>query len=99
MSEGAPVVVGLFVDADVNADGDLIISGQDLDRSRTPGSDEYEYTITVPSADVAAVAAALGGKAEEVLDLLLRSARLIVETGELRWLRELGLAPRFSSWS
>ena len=98
-ADRASSIAGLVVDAALTTDGDLIISGQDLDRSRTPGGDEYEYAITIASADVAVVAAALGGSAADILDLLFRSAPLIVETGEMRWLHQLGLAPTLSSWS
>jgi hypothetical protein len=86
---------GLQVDASVNDDGTLVISGQDL---QTFGDDEYEYALTVARDDVPKVAAALGGApGDDVIALLVASAEDIINIGELTWLRSIGVEPAF--WS
>jgi hypothetical protein len=86
---------GLHVDASVNDDGTLLISGQDL---QTFGDDEYEYALTVARDDVAKVTAALGGApGDDVIALLVDDAEDIINIGELTWLRSIGVEPAF--WS
>lgn len=87
---------GLYVDVHLTADGDLIINGQDL--SGAAGAAEYEYSLTVPAAEVPRVVAGLGGQpGDDVIPLLSAHATTIVETGELTWLRSLAIEPEF--WS
>ena len=81
---------GLAVWAEVNRLGDLIIQGQDLGDHVFGG--EYEYALTVPASQVAAVAQALGGEeAAEVLGLLKANGQRIVQMGERKWLQSLGV--------
>lgn len=81
---------GLAVWAEVNRLGDLIIQGQDLGGHVFGG--EYEYALTVPASQVAAVAQALGGEeAAEVLGLLKANGQRIVQMGERTWLQSLGV--------
>ena len=58
------------VTAKLNEDGDLVISGQDIGPSveRIFGSDEYEYSHTIPAAYIAAFFELLGAK--QVTDIL-----------------------------
>lgn len=84
----------LYVNAYLNTAGDLIIDGQDLSGSVRTG--EYEYSLTVPAADVPRVVAALAGEpGDDVLALLVTNATTIVQTGERTWLRSLGIDPGF----
>lgn len=88
----------LYVDAEQRPDGTLVISGQDLNPGNPFGGGEYEYALTIRAADVPRVVAALGGGPEDdVLVLLLAHAEQIVRTGEMRWLRGIGVEPDF--WS
>ncbi len=74
------------------ADGALRIEGQDLREG------EYEYVVTVRTADLPAVRQALGGGPEDdLLTLLKRHGHAIIERGELAWLHEQGITPQF--WS
>jgi hypothetical protein len=87
----------LYVDASVDADGVLRISGQDLGDNLYGG--EYEYFLTVDATDVPTVVAALGGApGDDVLELLVAQAEQIIRTGEKTWLEGLGISPGFSSW-
>ena len=58
------------VTAKLNEDGNLVISGQDIGPSveRIFGSDEYEYSHTIPAAYIAAFFDLLG--ARQVTDIL-----------------------------
>ena len=58
------------VTAKLNEDGNLVISGQDIGPSveRIFGSDEYEYSHTIPAAYIAAFFELLGAK--QVTDIL-----------------------------
>ncbi len=87
----------LYVDASVDADGVLTISGQDLGDNLYGG--DYEYFLTVDATDVPTVVAALGGApGDDVLDLLAANAEQVISAGEKTWLESLGISPGFSSW-
>jgi hypothetical protein len=91
---------GLTVRASLLEDGRLSITGQDLNAGRVfgPGNSEYEYGLTVATADVDAVVVALGGRpGDDVLALLELHGQQIVTVGEQTWLRGLGIEPAF--WS
>ena len=87
---------GLCVMVEWVESGDLRISGHHL-----RAHNEYEYVVTIDLADVPVVVAALNGNADaprsEILELLQANAAMILRTGELTWLKNLGLAPAF--WS
>jgi hypothetical protein len=86
-----------YVDAVLKPDGTLEFLGQDLNPANPWGA-EYEYALTVESADVPRVVAALGGaEGDDVLALLRANAEQVVGGGEQRWLRSLGIEPGF--WS
>jgi hypothetical protein len=88
---------GLSVVAELKPDGTLVFQGQDLNPGNPWGA-EYEYALTVGSADVPRVVAALGGAAgDDVLALLKAHAEQIVGRGEKTWLRGIGIEPGF--WS
>ena len=87
---------GLTVDARLEEDGRLTISGHDLSGRIY---DEYEYWLSVTADEIALVVRALGGsEGDAVLPLLERHGEAIVRTGEQRWLRDLGIEPGFSNW-
>lgn len=91
---------GLFVTAYLDEDGRLCINGQDLNAGRVfgPGNSEYEYGLTVATADLDRVTVALGGRpGDDVLALLELHGQQIVTVGEQTWLRGLGIEPAF--WS
>jgi hypothetical protein len=86
----------LHVDIRITDGGALEFAGQDLNVRGAVS--EYEYVLTVEPADLPAVAAALGGApGDEVIGLVLAAAEMIAGTGELTWLRSLGIEPGF--WS
>jgi hypothetical protein len=91
---------GLTVAATMADDGALVISGQDL-RAESffgSGSAEYEYALTVDADGVRRIIAALGGQAgDDVLELLRANGDNLVTTGEMTWLRAIGIEPKF--WS
>jgi hypothetical protein len=68
---------GHHIWADLNTEGALVISGQDL---RPPfGWDQYEYSFTIPPEDLPLIGAALGGTQDNsVLDLLATEGERIV---------------------
>jgi len=85
----------LYVDVCLLEDGSLQFAGQDL---KTFGKDEYEYALTVAPGDISKVSAALGGEpGDDVIALLVANAERIIQTGELAWLRSIGIEPGF--WS
>ena len=91
---------GLTVAASLADDGALVISGQDLRAESFFGSGnaEYEYALTVDADGVRRIVAALGGQAgDDVLELLRANGDNLVTTGEMTWLREIGIEPKF--WS
>lgn len=91
---------GLTVAASVTDDGSLVIKGQDLRAEGFFGSgnSEYEYALTVAVEDVQRIVAALGGRpGDDVLELLRANGDDLITTGEMTWLRAIGIEPRF--WS
>jgi hypothetical protein len=87
-----------YVDAYLLPGGELSFQGQDLNPDNIWGGAEYEYAVTVAAGDVPRVVAALGGTAgDDVLALVQANADRIISTGELTWLRGLGIEPEF--WS
>lgn len=100
MDDRGPVqlhaVDGLYVWAELNPEGALVISGQDL----RPGSglEEYEYAFTVLPQSVPLVLAALHGAADDsILALLGAAGESIVGVGVQHWLDEVGA--RYEFWS
>jgi hypothetical protein len=91
---------GLTVAATMADGGALVISGQDLRAESFFGSGnaEYEYALTVDADGVRRIIAALGGQAgDDVLELLRANGDNLVTTGEMTWLRAIGIEPKF--WS
>lgn len=91
---------GLTVAATMADDGALVISGQDLRAESFFGSGnaEYEYALTVDADGVRRIVAALGGQTgDDVLELLRANGDNLVTTGEMTWLRAIGIEPKF--WS
>jgi hypothetical protein len=83
----------LRVTAEAQADGSVLISGQDFGH---PLCEEYEYWITVRPADVPALVAALGGASgDDALELLDQQGEEIVRAGEKTWLEDRGVVPEF----
>lgn len=100
MDDRGPVqlhaVDGLYVWAELNPEGALVISGQDL----RPGSglEEYEYAFTVLPQSVPLVRAALGGADDaSILALVAAAGETIVAVGVMHWLDEI--AARYEFWS
>ena len=88
---------GLHVWVSWRDDGELQIEGQDL-RSGPFGATEYEYAVTVPTAQLSKLVAALGLEtADEVIAYLLANGESIVKQGERTWVEGLGITPGF--WS
>ena len=78
-------------------DGDLLISGHDLNGFFD--QDEYEYFITVPASEFPAVRAALGADTTaDVVSLMVAHGELIVTTGERRWFTENGIGCRVQTY-
>ena len=79
---------GLHIWADLNTEGALVISGQDL---RPPfGWDEYEYSFTIPPEDLPLIRAALGGTHDNsVLNLLAAEGERIMPSVQ-SWLESVG---------
>jgi hypothetical protein len=87
---------GLRVWAELNVQGALIISGQDLRPG--PGLEEYEYAFTVPPADLHLIRAALEGTHKDsVLQLVAGNGEVIVGAGVKGWLDAVGA--RYEFWS
>jgi len=86
---------GLHIWADLNTEGALVISGQDL---KPPfGWDEYEYSFTIRPEDVPLIGAALGGTHDDsVLSLLVAGGERIVP-GVQSWLDRVGA--RYEFWN
>ena len=79
------------------SDGDLLISGHDLNGFLD--QDEYEYWITVPASQFPAIRAALGADADaDVVGLMTEHGEQIVKTGEKKWLTEHGIECRVRSY-
>ncbi len=96
---GGPIILhhrdGHRIWAELNAQGALVISGQDL---RPPnGWEEYEYAFTIPPEDLPLIREALTGTHEDsVLELLAANAEQIVPAVK-SWLEAVGA--RYEFWS
>lgn len=78
-------------------DGSVRLSGQDL--GGFPGTDEYEYWITIHPQDFTRIRDALGaGPDSDIEDLLCAHAEMIYSLGELTWLRLIGADPEFFNY-
>jgi hypothetical protein len=87
---------GLRVWATNTAEGGLRIEGQDL--GGYPGASEYEYAITVSSADLPTLRAALNATdGDDLLTLIEAAGETIVRQGERKWITGLGITTQF--WS
>ncbi len=87
----------LHVDATLS-DGDLVISGHDL--NGPPGQDEYEYFITIPASQFPAVREALwASTTADVVSLMVDHGEQIVTSGERNWFTEHGIACRVQTYS
>jgi hypothetical protein len=89
---------GLTVTARRGIDDKLVIDGQDLKRSPLPGGEitEYEYGLTVASADIPTVLSALRAAPDaDVLDVLEKAGPEVVKFGEKRWLAQIGVEVEF----
>jgi len=72
------------------SDGDLLISGHDLNGFLD--QDEYEYWSTVPASEFPAIRSALGADATaDVVSLMTAHGEQIVKTGEKKWFTEHGI--------
>lgn len=86
----------LRVDATL-VDGDLLISGHDLNGFF--GQDEYEYFITVPASEFPAIRDALGADATaDVVSLMVAHGEQIVTAGERKWFTEHGIGCRVQTY-
>ena len=91
---------GLTVTARRGIDDNLVISGQDLRPNPLPGGPvtEYEYGLTVGTADIPTVRAALRADPDaDLLDVLEAVGPELVKFGEAKWLAEIGIEADF--WS
>ena len=78
-------------------DGDLLISGHDLNGFFD--QDEYEYFITVPASEFPAIRDALGADATaDVVSLMVAHGELIVGAGERTWFGEHGIGCRLETY-
>jgi len=78
-------------------DGDLLISGHDLNGFLD--QDEYEYWITVPDSEFPAIRTALGaGATADVVSLVAAHGEQIVTAGEKKWLAEHGIECRVQTY-
>jgi len=83
----------LYVSAELQPNGDVLIAGQDLGH---PLCDEYEYWITVNQADVPRLVTALGGTdGAHPLALLQEHAEELITKGEKTWIEDHGIVPEF----
>ena len=79
------------------SDGDLLISGHDLNGFLD--QDEYEYWIAVPASEFPAIRTALGADADvDVVGLMTAHGEQIVKTGEKKWFTEHGIECRVRSY-
>lgn len=80
-------------------DGELVISGHDL---APPGSmgDEYEYWITVPTDQLAALAELLATTEDRdaIMTALVARGEEICREGERTWLEDAGIRIQFFSY-
>jgi hypothetical protein len=88
----------LYVSINRTSDGGLQFRGHDLNPNIF-GDDEYEYVLTANGDRTADLVAALGGAADaDPLDLIEANIEMIVHTGEMTWLKSIGIEPGFWSW-
>ncbi len=87
----------LHVDATLS-DGDLLISGHDLNGFLD--QDEYEYLITLPASQFSAVRNALGASTTAgVIGLMVARGEQIVTSVEQKWFTEHGIDCRVQTYS
>jgi len=90
---------GLRVFAQLDADGALCLAGTHVRRESTFAAPEYHYEVRVSPHEVPLVVRALAGsRDDDVIDLLVARGEQIVRWGESRWLEQVGITPRLSSW-
>ena len=81
--------------AELNTEGALVISGQDLNPLH--GWEEYEYVFSIPAGDLPRIRAGLGGTHDDaILDLLAANADEIAPAVK-SWLDATGARYKFSS--
>ena len=78
----------LHVEAKFNAKGDFIIEGQHYGAGAHVGREDYEYYVTIRSADLPALAAALGCAVDTIQAAWHEQSAEIVRAGERTWLAE-----------
>ena len=84
----------LRVWAELNSQGALVVSGQDL----KPRFDEYEYAFVIPREDLPLIQVALDGTHDDsVLELLAANGERLVAGGLKGWLDAVGA--RYKFWS
>lgn len=78
-------------------DGDLLISGHDLNGFLD--QDEYEYWVTVPASQFPAVRDAIGASTTaDVVSLMVAHGEQIVTCGERKWFTEHGIDCRVQNY-
>jgi hypothetical protein len=88
----------LYVSVSRTVGGGLSVDGQDANPNPF-GDSDYEYTVTVGRDDVPKVIEALGGQqGDDPLALIEANIDSIVRTGEMTWLKSIGVSPGFSSY-
>jgi hypothetical protein len=91
-------VGGLFVRINRTSTGGAGFRGHDLNPNPF-GDSGHEYVLTISGDHTFDLIDALGGPAGvDPLDLIEANIGTIVCTGELTWLRSIGIAPGFWSW-
>ena len=78
----------LHVEAKFTAKGDFVIEGQHFRAGAHVGREDYEYYVTIRSADLPALAAALGCEVEGIRAAWDEQSAVIVRAGERKWLAE-----------
>lgn len=84
---------GLALRAHLDADGDLVITGQDLKPPN--GWREYEWAYRVPCKDVPLLVAALGGDPGDHLPTLMAADGERLALREREWLSSAGATYTF----
>jgi len=86
----------LFITISHTTSDGVRFEGQDLNPG--PFGDEYEYALTVSGDETFVIIEALGGTVgDDPLDLIEANIEKIVHTGEMTWLKSIGITPGF--WS
>lgn len=89
---------GLYVGISRTRGGGIQFEGQDTNPNPF-GDSDYEYTLTVDRDDVPKIIEALGGQPDDdPLSLIEANIETIVRTGEMSWLKSLGIKPGFWSY-